>query len=79
MNSWKTFALAGLSASTQVLGQNVVDLTGDQWTVSNKALNISVPGHLPSHAHLDLYAANAIGKLILSTLEIRPLSDQVHR
>lgn len=62
MQSWKSLALAGLSASTQVLGQNVVDLTGDAWTVSNKGLNISVPGHLPSHAHLDLYAANEIGE-----------------
>ncbi|KAJ6160683.1 hypothetical protein N7470_004079 [Penicillium chermesinum] len=57
---WKTVALAGLSASSPVLGHNVVDLTGDGWTVSNKGLNISVPGHLPSHAHLDLYAAGAI-------------------
>ncbi|KAJ5983860.1 hypothetical protein N7481_005959 [Penicillium waksmanii] len=61
MHSWKRFALALLPATAQtVLSQNVVDLSGDGWTVSSKALNISVPGHLPSQAHLDLYAANVI-------------------
>ncbi|KAJ5173277.1 hypothetical protein N7492_005870, partial [Penicillium capsulatum] len=42
------------------LGQRVRDLSGNGWTVSNKALNISVPGHLPSQVHLDLLAAKAI-------------------
>ncbi|KAJ5596322.1 hypothetical protein N7450_002780 [Penicillium hetheringtonii] len=61
MHSWKTFALVSLPAIIQtVLAQNVVDLSGDGWTVSSKALNISVPGRLPSQAHLDLYAAKVI-------------------
>ncbi|KAJ5621146.1 hypothetical protein N7510_005130 [Penicillium lagena] len=55
----KKLALAVLSSSlSMVLGQHVLDLSGDGWTVSNKALNISVPGHLPSDVHLDLWAAN---------------------
>lgn len=63
MHSWKTFALVSLPAIIQtVLAQNVVDLSGDGWTVSSKALNISVPGRLPSQAHLDLYAAKVIGR-----------------
>ncbi|KAJ5646879.1 hypothetical protein N7490_003251 [Penicillium lividum] len=60
MRLWK-LALAALPVTVQsVLGQHVIDLTGDGWTVSNKALNISVPGHLPSQVHLDLHAANII-------------------
>lgn len=39
----------------------IIDLSGPDWTVSNPALNISVPGHLPSQAHLDLYASQVIG------------------
>ena len=63
MYSWKTFALVSLPAIIQtVLAQNVVDLSGDGWTVSSKALNISVPGRLPSQAHLDLLAAKVIGR-----------------
>lgn len=42
--------------------QSVVDLSGDDWTLSNLAsLNISVPAKVPSQAHLDLYAAQVIG------------------
>lgn len=63
MHLWMRLALAALPVTVQsVLGQHVVDLTGDGWTVSSKALNISVPGHLPSQAHLDLHAANVIGE-----------------
>lgn len=43
------------------LGQQVLDLSQSSWTLSNPGLNISVPGSLPSHAHLDLYAAQVIG------------------
>ena len=49
------------------LGQNVLDLSGDGWTVSSKALNVSVPGRVPSQAHLDLLAANVIGESFLIT------------
>ena len=41
--------------------EKVISLVGDNWTLSNAALNISVPAHLPSQAHLDLYAADVIG------------------
>lgn len=40
--------------------QRVISLAGNEWTVSNAALNISVPGSLPSQAHLDLYANQII-------------------
>lgn len=63
MHLSKKFSLALLPTIAQtVLGQHVIDLSGDGWTVSSKALNISVPGRLPSQAHLDLYAANVIGE-----------------
>ncbi|KAJ5594999.1 uncharacterized protein N7459_001207 [Penicillium hispanicum] len=61
MHLWQNIAsLAALSVSPIVWGQHVLDLGGDGWTVSSKALNISVPGQLPSQAHLDLLAANVI-------------------
>jgi beta-mannosidase len=43
-----------------VAGQHVVDLSGDDWTVSSAALNRTVPGHLPSQVHLDLFKAGVI-------------------
>jgi beta-mannosidase len=42
-------------------GKQVLDLTTHPWTLSNDALSISVPAHLPSQAHLDLFAAGVIG------------------
>ena len=44
-----------------VCGLKVISLEGVDWTVSNAALNISVPAHLPSQAHLDLFANDVIG------------------
>ena len=44
-----------------VLSQKVIDLSGNDWTLENLPLNISVPGSVPSQAHLDLYAAQVIG------------------
>jgi len=41
--------------------KHVVNLSDHDWTLSNNALNISVPGSLPSQAHLDLFAAGVIG------------------
>lgn len=41
--------------------EKVISLVGNDWTVSNDALNVSVPAHLPSQAHLDLYAQQVIG------------------
>ena len=62
MRSWKKFVLAVLPSTVQsTVGQHVVDLSGAAWTVSSKALNISVPGQMPSQVHLDLYAAKVIG------------------
>ncbi|KAJ5215966.1 uncharacterized protein N7498_002373 [Penicillium cinerascens] len=61
MHLWKKLALAALPSTFHAaLSQHVVDLSGDGWTVSSKALNMSAPGHLPSQVHLDLYAANVI-------------------
>lgn len=39
---------------------NTIDLSSQNWTLSNEAYNISVPGRVPSHAHLDLLAAQVI-------------------
>lgn len=59
MTTWQIFA--GLLITTCVLAQNVIDLSGKDWTLQNLPLNISVPGSVPSQAHLDLYAAQVIG------------------
>lgn len=40
--------------------QKVIDLASYDWTVSAPALNISVPGSVPSHVHLDLLNAGEI-------------------
>ncbi|XHG08547.1 hypothetical protein AWENTII_011644 [Aspergillus wentii] len=45
---------------SSVLAQHVRDLSGDGWTLSSRALNKTVPGRLPSHAHLDLFEAGVI-------------------
>lgn len=44
-----------------VCSQNVISLVGNDWTVSNPELNVSVPGSLPSQSTLDLFAAQVIG------------------
>jgi beta-mannosidase len=62
MHLWKKLSLATLSSGLPALAQQVHNLGGDGWTVSSKALNISVPGHLPSQVHLDLLAAGKIGE-----------------
>lgn len=63
MYLWNHLVLAVLpSILSTTLGQNVLDLSGDGWTVSSKTLNVSVPGRVPSQAHLDLLAANVIGE-----------------
>lgn len=50
-----------LCAFTRSYGQQVVDLSGTDWTLSNPELNVSVPASLPSQAHLDLYNEQVIG------------------
>jgi hypothetical protein len=46
--------LAGAAVS-----QSIIDLGNKNWTLAG--LNITVPGSVPSQAHLDLFAAGAIG------------------
>lgn len=53
--------LAALFFAVSVFSQKVIDLSGNDWTLENLPLNISVPGSVPSQAHLDLYAAQVIG------------------
>lgn len=54
-------ALAAASLQSLVSAQKVISLVGNSWTLSNPSLNVSVPAHLPSQAHLDLYANQVIG------------------
>lgn len=43
------------------VARNIVDLSSQKWQLTNTPYNISVPGKVPSHVHLDLYAAQVIG------------------
>ena len=54
-------SLSFIALLPSVLSQTVIDLSQSSWTLQNLGLNISVPGSLPSHAHLDLYNAQVIG------------------
>ncbi|KAI1472898.1 glycoside hydrolase family 2 protein [Daldinia caldariorum] len=52
---------AHLAASAAVAAAaNVVDLSDVGWTLTNDERDISVPGKVPSQAHLDLFAAKVI-------------------
>ncbi len=42
------------------LAQQIIDLSTAPWVLSNPQYNISVPGNVPSQAHLDLFKANII-------------------
>ena len=53
--------LTVLAIVTGVISQRVIDLSGNDWMLENLPLNISVPGSVPSQAHLDLYQAQVIG------------------
>lgn len=55
-----TAALALLSTTSTATAQKVLDLSTAKWTLSNPIYNISVPGSVPSQAHLDLYSAGVI-------------------
>ncbi|KAJ0118617.1 hypothetical protein J7T55_012869 [Diaporthe amygdali] len=46
---------------TTAFGSNTIDLSSQEWTLSNRDYNISVAGKVPSHVHLDLLAAQVIG------------------
>lgn len=43
--------------------QQVIDLSGHNWTLDCQALNISVPASVPSYAHLDLAANKIVDQL----------------
>lgn len=58
---WSLVLAACTAVFPLVISEKVISLVGDHWTLSNPGLNISVPAHLPSQAHLDLLAANVIG------------------
>lgn len=54
------FSLSLLGAPFSSLAQNVTPLSELQWTLTNPNHSISVPGHVPSQAHLDLHDAQVI-------------------
>ncbi|GME25624.1 glycoside hydrolase family 2 protein [Neofusicoccum parvum] len=62
MPRWDRQAVLGLALArpAAVAAQRAVDLSGPGWTLSNPSLNVSVPAHLPSQVHLDLFAAQVI-------------------
>lgn len=39
----------------------IFDLSASKWTLSNPAMDISIPASFPSYAHVDLYASQVIG------------------
>lgn len=47
-------------AASGALAQTVIDLSSLKWTVTEPTHNISIPGAVPSQAHLDLLAAGII-------------------
>ncbi|KAF7976445.1 hypothetical protein HWV62_6683 [Athelia sp. TMB] len=55
-----TATILGLISLTAVSGKSVIDLSGSHWTLTNQQRNVSIGGAVPSHAHLDLYAAGVI-------------------
>lgn len=55
------WSIATLLLCSGVAARNVIDLSQQAWTLSNPGMNISVPGKVPSHVHLDLYRAEVIG------------------
>lgn len=74
------FLCAALCVASGVIAQRVIDLSGNDWTLQNLPLNISIPGSVPSQAHLDLYAAQVIGNPyadhnILRYPRLTPLED----
>lgn len=38
----------------------VIDLGASEWTLSSNPKNVTVPGYVPSHVHLDLLKADVI-------------------
>lgn len=61
--------LVGSTVAT-ALGQDILDLSQVGWTLTSPNYsNISVPGKIPSQAHLDLFAAS-VGLIPLSILVV---------
>lgn len=54
---WILATLAGACGCASA--QSIIDLGDAKWTLSNGG-NVTVPGKLPSQAHLDLYEAGVI-------------------
>jgi beta-mannosidase len=50
------------SSIPATLGLYVQELSNVKWILSSEALNRTVPGYLPSQAHLDLLKAGVIGE-----------------
>jgi beta-mannosidase len=49
-----------LCTSSALTAQKVLDLSTTKWTLLSPIHDISIPGSVPSQAHLDLYAAGVI-------------------
>ncbi|TKA81107.1 hypothetical protein B0A49_00402 [Cryomyces minteri] len=59
---WGSAVLAAASTTAPVASKKVMTLSGTAWTVTSPNFtDISIPGSLPSQAHLDLYKAQVIG------------------
>ncbi len=43
------------------LAQSATSMSDLEWTLTNSNYSISVPGNVPSQAHLDLYDSQVIG------------------
>ncbi|UNI18471.1 Beta-mannosidase [Purpureocillium takamizusanense] len=56
-----SLVLASTALGHDAVADHVLDLSNQAWRLQNLPLNISVPGKVPSHVHLDLHAAQVIG------------------
>lgn len=64
MRLYSSVAALATALSALTSGANadkVLDLTDRTWKLQNLPMNISVPGSVPSHVHLDLYKSQVIG------------------
>lgn len=54
----QSLALASIICSSQA--QKVIDLSNNQWTLTNSEHDITVPGSVPGQVHLDLFREGVI-------------------
>lgn len=54
------FAGLAVASGHQPKAPQIIDLGGSEWTLSSKPPNVTVPGFVPSHVHLDLLKAGVI-------------------